>query len=51
MVDCDMLTDAQHEQTKKLQKEVPLTEAELRFLRDVRVAPAELHPDAFESSG
>jgi len=51
MVDCDMLTDAQHEQAKKLQKEVPLTEAERRFLRDVRVALAELRPDAFGSNG
>jgi len=46
MVDCDMLTDAQHEQA-----EVPLTEAERRFLRDVRVALAELRPDAFGSNG
>jgi len=47
MVDCDMLTDEQHERAKKLQKEVPLTETERRFLRDVKVALAELRPEVF----
>jgi len=42
-----MLTDEQHERAKKLQKEVPLTETERRFLRDVRVALAELRPEVF----
>jgi len=49
LVDCDFLTDEQHEHVKKLQKEIPLTEAERRYLKDVRVALAELRPDAFGS--
>jgi len=47
MVDCDWLSDEQHHKARKLQKEIPLTEAERRFLREVKVALAEISPDTF----
>jgi len=50
MVDCNWLTDEQHQKAKKLQQEVPLTDAERRFLRDVKVALAEVRSDTFGSS-
>jgi len=50
MVDCDWLSDEQHHKAKKLQQDIPLTEAERRFLREVKVALVELHPDKFGSN-
>ena len=49
MVDCNWLTDEQHQKAKKLQQEVPLTDSERLFLRDVKVAFAEVRPDTFGS--
>jgi len=50
MVDCDWLSDEQHQRAKKLQREVPLTEAERRFLRDVKIALADIRSDTFGSN-